>query len=109
MLICTRKGELHSDPNFGCAIWDLQFEQIIDQRKWEKQVKKSIKEGVERYEKRISEVQVSITLTEVEYIYPFKLYPEIKKQAQIQVCGNLVHSGEPYKFSTKLYVSPLSD
>ena len=108
MLICTRKGELHSDPAFGCEIWDLQFEQIVNQKEWKKKVVESLELGIKKYEKRIKNSSVSVILSDVEVDYHLKRYTEVKKQAQIVVNARLVHNEDLFEFSTKIFVSPLS-
>lgn len=109
MLISTRKGELPCDPEFGCAIWDLQFEIVVDSMKWRSAVEQSIFEGVSRYEKRLENIEVEVSLKDVEVTYPFKKYPEIKKQSTIHVRGKLKHLQENFSFSTQIYVSPLAN
>ncbi len=109
MIVSTRKGEMPGDPDFGCAIWDLQFEIVIDAIKWRYAVENSVLEGIARYEKRLVNAKVDVSLTDVEIAYPFKQYPEIKKQATIQVRAQLRHSMENFNFSTSIYVSPLAN
>lgn len=109
LLICTGKGEMPSNPEFGCAIRDLQFEMVIDQRKWQATVEASILEGIQRFERRLVDPAVQVNLSDVEVTYPFKQYPDIRKQATVHVTGKLRHTRETFSFSTKIYVSPLSN
>jgi phage baseplate assembly protein W len=108
MLISTRKGEMPGDLEFGCAIWDLQFEIVVDPMKWKYAVENSLQQGVATYEKRLEQVVVDVSLKDVEMTYPYKQFPEIKKQATIQVQGKLKHSQENFSFSTRVFVSPLA-
>jgi phage baseplate assembly protein W len=109
MLITTRHGEMPGDPAFGCIIWDLQFEIVVDTMKWKYAVEQSILEGINRYERRLEQATVQVSLQDVEVAHPYKQYPEIKKQANILVNARLRHSQENFNFSTKVYVSPLSN
>jgi phage baseplate assembly protein W len=109
MIVSTRKGEMPGDPDFGCAIWDLQFEIVMDAMKWKYAVEQSILEGIQRYEKRLENPSVHVSLLDVEAAYPFRQHPEIKKQATIQVQARLKHSQENFNFSTKIFVSPLAN
>lgn len=108
LLICTRKGEMPGEPDFGCDIWDLQFEQIQDQRKWTDAIEVSLQQCINRFENRLYDAQVDASLREVEVAYPFRKYPDIKHQAHIQIKARLRYSGEPFNFSTDVFVSPIS-
>ncbi len=109
MLITTRYGEMPSDADYGCAIWDLQFEIVVDPMRWKHTVEQSIHAGIIRYERRLEQVVVQVNLQDVELTYPYKQYPEIKKQATVFVSARLKHSQENYSFSTKVFVSPLAN
>jgi predicted component of type VI protein secretion system len=96
------------NPEFGCDIWDLQFEQIQDQRRWIDAIEDSLTQGIKIFESRLGDAQVMVNLREVEVAYPFRKYPDIKHQAHIHVKAHLRHSGEPFNFSTDVFVSPIS-
>jgi phage baseplate assembly protein W len=108
LLICTRKGEMPGEPEFGCEIWNLQFEQFNNARLWEDVLESSLQSGIEKFEPRLHEVTVRISVREVEVSYPFREYPDIKHQASIQVQAKLRHSGERFSFSTAIFVSPIA-
>lgn len=108
LLICTRKGDMPGEPDFGSDIWDMQFELIIDQRRWKNAVESSLLNCIKRFETRLKNSKVDIKLEEVEVNYPFRKYPEVKHQATIKVEADLKHSGEPFRFATNIYVSPLA-
>lgn len=107
-LICTRKGEVPSDPDYGSNIWDLEFQRIVDKVKWEDAVYSSLYELIEKYETRIHQVKVDVKVMEVEVNYPFREYPEVKSQAQIIVTAKVKHTDENFRFSTELFISPMA-
>lgn len=108
LLICTRRGDMPGTPEFGCAIWDLQFELIVDKRKWTDAVENSLLACIERFESRITQCKANVSVEEVEVSYPFRQYPEVKHQASIQIDALITQSEEPYRFLTNIYVSPLA-
>jgi len=108
LLICTRKGDMPGTPEFGCAIWDLQFELIVDKRKWTNAVESSLLQCINRFETRITKCKANVSIEEVEVSYPFRKYPEVKHQAKIQIDAIIAQSEEPYRFLTNIYVSPLA-
>lgn len=108
LIIFTRKGEHRFNRDFGCAIWDLDFELIVSESLWEEKFRKSLLESITRYEWRITQVAVKVNISEVETFFPKRKVAEIKKKVMIYVEGNMVETGERYAFSTSLFLSPLS-
>jgi phage baseplate assembly protein W len=106
LLIFTRFGEHRHDHNFGCEIWDLDFELVVNEKIWEEKFRISLLRSITNYEHRIYEVEVEIRMTEVERI--FSRVVEIKKQVDIFVRAKIAATGESYSFNTVLYLSPLS-
>lgn len=108
LIIFTRKGEHRFNPDFGCAIWDLDFELIVSESLWEERFRKSLLDSITRYEWRIQDVKVQVNISEVETFFPKRKVAEIKKKVMIYVVGKMVETGERYSFSTSLFLSPLS-
>jgi len=108
LIIFTRKGEHRFNRDFGCAIWDLDFELIVSESLWEEKFRKSLLESITRYEWRITQVAVKVNISEVETFFPKRKVAEIKKRVMIYVEGKMVETGERYAFSTSLFLSPLS-
>lgn len=108
LLIYTRFGEHRYMPDFGCEIWDMDFELIISESMWEEKLRQSLLRSVMKFERRLYEVQVAIHIKEVEKFYPLRNITEVKKQVEIVVSGKVQKTGENYRFSTLLYLSPLS-
>jgi phage baseplate assembly protein W len=90
LIIFTRYGEHRFKPDFGCEIWDLDFELIISESMWEEKLRQSLLRSITRYEQRIYNVT------------------EIKKKVEIIVKGKMQQTGENYSFNISLFLSPLS-
>ena len=108
LIIMTRFGEHRYDPGFGCEIWDLDFELIISESKWEEKLRQSLLKSLTVHEKRLADVQLSVEITEIEKFHLFKQYTEIKKRVDIRLTGTIHKTGEPFQFSNSLFLSPLS-
>ena len=106
LLIFTRFGEHRHDHNFGCEIWDLDFELVVNEKIWEEKFRVSLLKSITSYEPRIYGVEVEIRMTEVERV--FSRVVEVKKQVDIFVRAKIAVTGESYSFNTVLYLSPLS-
>ncbi|MBC6112728.1 GPW/gp25 family protein [Pedobacter fastidiosus] len=108
LIIFTRYGEHRYHNNFGCEIWDLDFELIVSESIWEEKFRKSLLKSITDHEFRIYGTSVHIHITEVENVYPLRKITEIKKKVDISVRALIKTTGEKYFFNTALFLSPLS-
>jgi phage baseplate assembly protein W len=108
LIIYTRYGEHRYTPDFGCEIWDLDFELIVSESMWEEKLRQSLLNSITKYEQRIYNVQIEVKINEVNKFYPLRNVSEIKKRVEIVIKGTVQQTGEHYYFSTALYLSPLS-
>lgn len=107
LIISTRYGEHRFNRNYGCEIWDLDFELVVSERMWEERFRQSLLRSVTDYERRLYQVEVEIKMTEVEKMFFAKNVSEIKKKVEISVSGKMNTTGENYLFTTSLFLSPL--
>lgn len=108
LIIMTKFGEHRSDPSFGCEIWDLDFELIVSENLWEEKLRQSLLKSITTYERRLSDVQLTVAISEIEKFYLFKQYAEIKKRVDIQLTAIMDKTGEAFTFTNSLFLSPLS-
>ena len=108
LIIFTRFGEHRFNNDFGCEIWDLDFELIVSESIWEEKFRKSLLKSITDYEFRIYNTAVEVRITEVENVYPLRKITEIKKKVDISVRALIKTTGEKYFFNTALFLSPLS-
>jgi phage baseplate assembly protein W len=107
LIIFTRYGEHRHNSNFGCEIWDLDFEVVVSERLWEEKFRQSLLRSLVNYESRLYEVEVSIKMSEIENQFLARKVTEIKKQVNISISGKVKLTGERYYFSISLFLSPL--
>lgn len=108
LIIMTKFGEHRNDPGFGCEIWDLDFELIVSENKWEEKLRQSLLKSITTHEHRLSGIHLNVRITEIEKFHLFKQYAEIKKRVDIQLTGTMHKTGEAFTFSNSLFLSPLS-
>ena len=108
LIIMTRFGEHRHDPGFGCEIWDLDFELIVSENKWEEKLRQSLLKSITTHEHRLSDIQLAVQIAEIEKFHLFKQYVEIKKRVDIQLSGTIHKTGEAFAFRNSLFLSPLS-
>ena len=108
LIITTRFGEHRSNPTFGCEIWDLDFELIVSASLWEEKLRQSLLKSITTHERRLSKIDITVAITDMEKFNGIRQFVEIKKRVEIQILGVLQKTGEPVHFRTNLFLSPLS-
>jgi phage baseplate assembly protein W len=108
LILTTCPGEHRFNKNFGCRIWDMDFELVFSRKKWEETFTEHIRAAIRDFEKRLQDVNVSLHITEVSRADKIIQSTAIKKQVSVFVSGSLVSSGEHCKLKYILYLSPLS-
>jgi phage baseplate assembly protein W len=108
LIIMTKFGEHRNDPTFGCEIWDIDFELIVNENKWAEKLRQSLFKSIITHERRISEVQLTVEITEVEKPRTHKRQAETKKKVDIYLTSVMHKTGEVFGFRKSLFLSPLS-
>ena len=108
LIILSHNGEHRYNRSLGCEIWDLDFDLILSLRIWEEKLRSSLLYAIERNERTLEKVEVSVAVSEVENTFNSNQYVSIKRQVNIQVHAVLIETGEKYYFQTKLFLSPVS-
>lgn len=106
LLIVSHHGEVVGREDYGSAIWDLEFNQLVKISEWEEKVQVSLIKAIQLYEKRLKNVSVKVVLSEIEDENKKNIH--VRRKAQITVTGNIVSTDLPFHFNTLVYISPLS-
>jgi phage baseplate assembly protein W len=109
MLIMTCPGEHKFDKNFGSQIWDMDFVKMISRVNWEKDFTHYLIESVTRYEHRITDINVTATISEVDVEDPIYQSVTVKNKASIIIKCKLLSTGENVAFYYTLYLGPISN
>jgi hypothetical protein len=108
LLIMTRYKEHRGNADFGCEIWDRDFELIVNRGLWEEKLRISLLKSITLYETRLSNVEIVVTISKVEKNQPFKEIKEVKNKVEIRLNGVIGVTGEKHNYHKNLYLSPLS-
>lgn len=108
LMITTCPGEHRSDPEWGCKIWEKDFELVTSHTKWEAWCINVLTEMVNRYEPRLKQVKVEVKILEIVKEQELFGNPAIRKRMDVYVNANLVSTGEPCRFYYKIYMGPIS-
>ncbi|MEK6512479.1 GPW/gp25 family protein [Myroides odoratimimus] len=108
LLVLTRKGENRFNPDYGNAVWDLEFDNAVTLVEWERVFEESLLDQIKKYEPRIIFPKIQVHMEYVEHNYGTRDFVEIRKKAKIGVNAVLTDIGELFTFSTHIYLSPMS-
>lgn len=108
LILTTCPGEHKFNKNFGCRIWDMDFEKVVSRKKWEEDFTAHIKDAVEKFEQRIKDVVISIHITEITREDRVANTTAIKKRVIVQIKAQLVSTRQSCGFKYKLYLGPLA-
>ncbi len=108
--LVTAFEECRYNLQFGCMIWEYDFENVYNLNGWKDKIVKSIIETLQDAEKRLKNVQVTIDVQQEvtgEENSNTKI-KAIRKRLDISVSGNLQKTNELFTFSESIYVSPIA-
>ncbi len=108
LIISSKYNEHRFDAEYGCEIWERDFETITNPLKWQEDVNKSIIKSLKHYEKRLEKIEVDTQITETPYVHPTTRVHSIKKKIIVNVRGIIKQTGEPFAYSPALFISPIS-
>lgn len=108
LIITTCPGEDKYDPEFGCKIWDLDFERVVSKSRWEEQFNKYIADAIRKYEPRVSNVTPKVSFIDTRRDYEFTGVTSIRKRADISIDATVISTGSRCCFFYSLYLGPLS-
>jgi len=106
IIITTAFKEYKHDHNFGSEIWETDFDLLTNVNRLKEQIKTSLSTKIKTLEKRLSNINVKILLS--EGVVPNTTKTRLKKQLKIEVTGIIKKTNEPYYFTGMYYIAPLS-
>jgi phage baseplate assembly protein W len=106
LLLVTNLGEFRVDPNFGCIIWEHDFENVSNLNLWKDKMMRSVKDGLDKFEKRLFNCQVTIELSQQEFSGGQELW-RIKRRVDIKVNAKIKKTNEAFLFEETLFISPV--
>ncbi|MBP1652540.1 MAG: hypothetical protein H6Q26_2697 [Bacteroidetes bacterium] len=106
LLITTVLGENKDDPQYGCQLWDNDFDIRASNNEVKEQVELSIRASINRYEKRLTQSRVVAQISQEEVMGMTS--KKVKKKIRVTVTGVLARNKTDFNYSSFFYVSPLS-
>ena len=88
LILSTRIGHMIFSPDYGCAIWDREYADLLTTNKAE--VRASLRNAIDKYEKRIYNMSISFANVGGPESHPLGL--------AVKVTGNYLEDDEEKKF-----------
>lgn len=109
LIIKTHYHEYRFDPNYGCYIWDKDFDNIQSVSKWKDELEDLVLQSLNAYEKRLSNIQLTITVDEPETLDPrTQQMVRHRKRITILTQGVVKKTNQPLQHTEYMFFSPLS-
>lgn len=100
-------GECTFDYNFGCSIWEVDFDNLKSRDKLRSLIAKSLTESLNRFEKRLSNISVEVNIRQEE-VSNSKAANHVKKRVTIKIHGKIIKTNENFSYADFFYIGPLS-
>jgi len=104
----TCPGEHKYDPEFGCKIWDLDFEKVVSRSRWENQFIQFVEEAIRKYELRIDNVEPRVDFFDTREMFELSGATTVRKRVDIKIDARIISTGTYCCFYYSLYLGPLS-
>ncbi|NHE58475.1 GPW/gp25 family protein [Cyclobacterium plantarum] len=107
LIITTAYGELSMDEQFGCCIWEYDFDNITSSHKIKEFIRESLSNAILRYEKRLGNTRVELEIGQEEMASQ-KNGCRVKKKITITITGWLNATNEKFIYEDAIFTGPLS-
>lgn len=106
LIISTYRGESAYSDDYGCSLWDEEFNIQLNSR-WKEMLVDSLQRAVGLFEKRLEPEEIRVVLLEQNELSSRGNF-RIRKCLNIEIRGVLKKINEPFHFRDSIYISPLA-
>src|ERR1700744_1006601 len=64
LIITSKYNEHRFDDTYGCVIWNMDFELVLNENAWREKVNQSVMQSLKRHEKRLEIYNTSVYMNE---------------------------------------------
>ncbi len=107
LLMISSFGECHFDPTFGCAIWDVDFNNVANDTKLVLIIKDSLYNSLKNHEKRLSKIDITVKIQQEERS-AIKAVSRVKKRVVVVINATIKKTNERFTFQEGFFIGPLS-
>ena len=104
LMLTTHFGESRYEPEFGCQVWEQDFEAMTTMR-WKDSVQQSVEQAIRDFEPRLVRARAQVAVMDFELK---NVTQRIRKRLEVTIHAALHRTDEPFDFQASLFVAPLS-
>ncbi len=105
LIITTHWGESKYNEDFGCEIWEHDFENIDNAQVYREKMKASIKKTIEKHEPRLKISRVDVQIEQIELMAQNQ---RTKSRISLLINGVLNKTNETFNYTEQFFIGPLS-
>lgn len=103
----TSFGECKFDSNFGCNIWDADFDLLTNTNMLKQDIKEGLISAIKLNEKRLDLKDIEVDISE-EQVSSVDKALRMKKKVSITINGFVKKTNRSFQFYGYFYLGPLS-
>ncbi len=103
LLMTTAFGEIEHDQEFGCIVWETDFDNLTAVNRMRDQIKQSVVAAIKKYETRLENVTAEVSIQQ-----ELMRDNQAKKRITLSVKGIIRSTRQPFSFKDSFYSGPLS-
>lgn len=109
LIIRTHFNESRYDSEYGCMIWEKDFETIRSVDKWKTELLDSFQKALKKYEVRLSNIQIVVNLDDLKVVDPkTRKVVELRRRINLHIEGTILQTNELFQHKEFIFFSPLS-
>lgn len=110
LLLITGREEFDFDREFGCEIWDQDFETQGAVAAWADRMADGIRDRLVMYEKRLMEIDVKAEHSQAEFSQKEgdRVAARLKRKLTIRLTARVRSTNELFRFEDSIFMSPFS-
>ncbi|MBS1948739.1 MAG: GPW/gp25 family protein [Bacteroidetes bacterium] len=106
LVISTYRGESAYSDDFGCSLWDEEFNIQLNPR-WRENLCDSLKQAIAQFEKRLLLQEVKANMEEQNELLE-RQNLRVRRCLHIELKGIIKKTNESFTFRDSIYISPLA-
>jgi phage baseplate assembly protein W len=106
LIISSYRGEAAYSDEFGCSLWDEEFNIQLNIR-WKENLCDSLRQAIQLFEKRLQLQDVKASMEEQSELMS-KENLRVRRCLHIEIRGTIKKTNEQFTFRDTIFISPLS-
>ncbi len=106
LIISTYRGESAYSEEYGCSLWDEEFNIQLNPR-WKEHLIESLKATLKQFEPRLQVLEIRATLSEINEAMSADIF-RARRSLGLEIRGVIGKTNEAFHFRDTIFISPLA-